>query len=242
MVTRREFLAASTSMVTVGPRQGPGGDSELPVRPRKPGERLGPGTHRLHIGTSRDGVLVVPRLADPAAPAPLALLCHGAGGRARDLATLFAVATAAGVIVLAPDSRGQTWDAIRGTFGPDVEFVRRALDHTFGRCHVDPAHIAVGGFSDGATYGLALGLDNGDLFTHVLAFSPGFLAARRPQGRPRVFISHGQGDTVLAIDATSRRIVPRLKQAGYDVKYREFDGPHTVPHQIALDAFGWFSR
>jgi len=135
-----------------------------------------------------------------------------------------------------------TWDAIRGPFGPDVEFITRALDQTFTRCAVDSRKIAVGGFSDGATYGLSLGIDNGSLFTHVMAFSPGFSAARRPQGRPRIFISHGRSDNILPIDATSRRIVPALENAGYAVTYKEFDGPHAVPENIARDAFTWLTR
>ena len=92
------------------------------------------------------------------------------------------------------------------------------------------------------TYALSLGLDNGSLFTHVIAFSPGFTANRRPQGRPRIFISHGKSDNVLPIDACSRRIVPQLEDAGYAVTYKEFDGPHTVPEPIAQDAFKWFVR
>jgi flavin-binding protein dodecin len=39
-----------------------------------------------------------------------------------------------------------------------------------------------------------------------------------------------------------RRIVPRLRRAGYDVTYREFDGGHTVPPEIALDAASRFAR
>ena len=76
----------------------------------------------------------------------------------------------------------------------------------------------------------------------MIAFSPGFTANRRPQGRPRIFISHGKSDTVLPIDTCSRRIVPQLEDAGYAVTYKEFDGPHTVPESIAQDAFKWFVR
>src|SRR2546425_904676 len=64
----------------------------------------------------------------------------------------------AGVVVLSPDSRGSTWDAIRDGFGPDVTFLNRALARVFDTVSVDPARIAVGGFSDGASYALSLGL------------------------------------------------------------------------------------
>ena len=139
-----------------------------------------------------------------------------------------------------PASRGRTWDVILGDYGPDVAFLDRALAAAFARCAVDPARLAIGGFSDGASYALSLGLTNGDLFGHVLAYSPGFAAPAGQRGHPRLFVSHGTRDEVLPIDVCSRRIVPRLKGAGYDVTYREFDGPHTVPPEIAREGLDWF--
>jgi predicted esterase len=102
---------------------------------------------------------------------------------------------------------------------------------------VDTTRLAIGGFSDGATYALSLGITNGDLFTHVIAFSPGFMVPATQRGEPHVFVSHGTKDQILSIDVCSRRIVRRLRDAGYDVLYREFDGGHTVPAAIAREAF-----
>ncbi len=113
-----------------------------------------------------------------------------------------------------------------------------ALDEVFGAYSVDPRRVAVGGFSDGASYALSLGLINGELFSHVFAFAPGFMAPERLQGKPRIFISHGIADRVLAIDSTSRRIVPQLKRAGYAVDYEEFAGGHEVPDGIARRFLG----
>jgi phospholipase/carboxylesterase len=144
------------------------------------------------------------------------------------------------MILLSPASRGRTWDVILGGYGPDVEFIDRALAAAFERCAVDPARLAAAGFSDGASYALSIGITNGDLFQDVIAFSPGFMAPAGQRGRPRIFISHGTQDTVLPIDQTSRRIVPQLERAGYEVRYREFDGGHGVPPEIALDAVAWF--
>jgi predicted esterase len=117
--------------------------------------------------------------------------------------------------------------------------INRALERIFNLVFVDPGRIAVGGFSDGASYALALGLANGDLFSRVLAFSPGFVPPVPRSGKPRVFVSHGDNDAVLPIDRTSRRLVPALQADGYDVTYREFQGPHTVPAGIAEEAIGW---
>lgn len=141
--------------------------------------------------------------------------------------------------MLAPKSAGPTWDVIRGGFGPDVEAIDIALDAAFSRFPVDPARVAVAGFSDGASYALSLGVTNGDLFSRVLAFSPGFLASRVRSGRPAIFVSHGAADPVLPIDRCSRRLVPRLRAEGYAVDYREFAGRHEVPPDQVRAALDW---
>jgi predicted esterase len=145
----------------------------------------------------------------------------------------------AGVAVLAPNSRDSSWDAIRGDFGRDVSFVNRSLELVFDSVAVDPARIAVGGFSDGATYALSLGLINGDLFRRVVAFSPGFVVDGTPHGTPSFFISHGTEDPILPIDRCSRLIVAALQKRGYDVTFRKFDGGHEVPEEIATEGMRW---
>jgi phospholipase/carboxylesterase len=74
----------------------------------------------------------------------------------------------------------------------------------------------------------------------VLAFSPGFLVVPDPAGRPRIFVSHGTADPVLPIDACSRSFVPALREAGYDVRFDEFDGGHTVPPAVSDAAVAWW--
>src|SRR5688500_16411957 len=132
--------------------------------------------------------------------------------------------------------------AIRGGFVTDVEMLDRTLARVFETVAVDPARIAVGGFSDGATYALSLGLINGDLFRRVVAFSPGFVVDGSPHGTPRFFISHGTADQVLPIDRCSRLIVAGLRKRGYDVTFREFHGGHEIPADIARDGTRWVAR
>jgi predicted esterase len=185
-------------------------------------------------------LLYVPAGYRPDAPAPLVLALHGAGGNAQHgLSPLRALADEAGLVLLAVGAAGRTWDVIVDGYGPDVEAIDEALAHVFGRVAVDADRLAVSGFSDGASYALSLGITNGDLFTHVLAFSPGFMAPAAQHGAPRIFISHGTADRVLPITACSRRLVPTLQNAGYEVEYREFPGGHTVPPEIARDAVRW---
>ena len=196
--------------------------------------------HPLGVARGRDGLLRVPAGHDPQRPAPLVVLLHGSGGDAQGgLAPLLNLADEAGLVLLAPHSRSYTWDAVLGAPGPDVAFLDAALGRAFAQLAVDPERVAVGGFSDGASYALTLGLDNGELFRRVVAFSPGFLVPEEPQGRPGIFVSHGVHDAVLPIDRCSRRVVPALRGAGYDVAYEEFDGGHGVPLAIARAAVSW---
>lgn len=193
----------------------------------------------LGLDRRRDAILQLPKSA-ATAPLPLVVLFHGAGGSGEGvLRRLGAAADAAGVAVLAPDSRGSSWDAIRAGFGPDVTFIDRALERVFQIVSVDPARIAAGGFSDGATYAVSLGLINGDLFRRVVAFSPGFVVAGATHGTPQFFISHGTGDPILPIDQCSRVIVRGLRQRGYEVTFREFNGGHEVPGDIAREGLRW---
>jgi phospholipase/carboxylesterase len=168
---------------------------------------------------------------------------HGAtgSGRAHMRAVLGAV-DRYGVILVAPDSRsGGTWDLIaERRFGPDVAFLDAVLDSVVDRVDADTSRLALGGVSDGASYALSVCLANGDVFSAVLAFSPGFLAVPEPVGAPRVFISHGTADPILPIDACSRAFVPMLSEGGYEVMFREFDGGHTVPPPVADEGVRWW--
>ena len=208
----------------------------------QPAATAQPGTYPLGITRGRDGLIYIPAGYKADQPMPLVVLLHGAGGDARGgLSILQSLADEFNLILLAPESRGRTWDFILDGYGLDVAYIEQALAQTFSRYNIDASRLAVGGFSDGASYALSLGVTNGDLFTHVLSFSPGFMDASRPEGKPRIFNSHGTNDRVLPIDRCSRRLVPDLQRRGYEVIYREFDGPHTVPYDIAREAVAWFT-
>ncbi|MFY9555835.1 MAG: alpha/beta hydrolase-fold protein [Blastocatellia bacterium] len=243
VITRRRFCAISGG-VLVSSAAGAcrfadetreGNDGRLTARPRENVEASAKLERALGLDPARDAFLQLPMTATRA-PMPLVVLFHGAGQSAEwMLHRLGSAADEAAVAVLAPNSRASSWDAIRDGFGPDVSFLNRALERVFESVTIDPTRIAAGGFSDGATYALSLGLINGDLFSRVVAFSPGFLVAGTARGTPRFFISHGTGDRILPIDRCSRRIVRGLRERGYDVTFREFDGGHEVPDDIALE-------
>jgi len=220
--------------------------ARLTARPASRGTRAAeaaPGVHTLDLGPGPEVLVRVPS-TDAAGPPRLVLTLHGAGGNARGgLQPLVPLADFHRLLLLSPSSRDDTWDVIyRRGWGLDVQRIDEALTQVLATFPVDVAHLAISGFSDGASYALSLGLANADLFTHIVAFSPGFVAAAPRVGTPRVYISHGRSDPVLPIHRTTRRIVPRLEAAGVPTTVEEFDGPHLVPPHIAENAVRWLTR
>lgn len=180
----------------------------------------------------------VPRTVEEGRALRLVVFMHGAGGTAKEaLTALRAYADDERLLLLAPKSTQSTWDVITGGYGPDVENLDRLLERVCGSYPIRGYTMA--GFSDGASYALSLGIGNGDVFDTVMAFSPGFSAAQVRNGRARFFVSHGTEDKVLPIERCSRRLVPALERAGYDVTYEEFDSGHFMPQAIKDSAVEW---
>ncbi|GAB3981054.1 phospholipase [Plantactinospora veratri] len=212
----------------------------LSVRPRPPVTPADARSGLLRQETPTGELLALSYAPAPADQRPqhLVLLLHGAGGSPRQaLDLLLPVADEHRLLLVAPKSTSSSWDLIIDGFGPDVRMIDRILDHVLDSHPVD--RLTIGGFSDGASYALSLGLTNGDLFDAVLAFSPGFAAPLVTHGKPRVFVSHGTADRVLPVDRCSRRVVPRLEALGYTVTYQEFDGNHEVPAAVVQQATRW---
>ncbi|HYP23973.1 MAG TPA: hypothetical protein VEV43_10390 [Actinomycetota bacterium] len=206
-------------------------------------KRARTGLFELSVGEGRQPLLFVPESYDPRGPAPFALTLHGANaGAPNGMKRLLPYAEKEGLILLAVASRERTWDVIYGGFGPDVEHIDAALTEVFSKYAIDAQHLAAQGFSDGASYALSLGITNGDLFSHVIAFSAGFMAPGKAHGSPRIYTSHGTTDPILPIGSTSRKYVPQLERAGYDVTYTEFEGGHRTPQYVATEAVEWFLR
>ncbi len=224
--------------------------TRVQARPNAPTTAIEPGAYPLGRGqarirdlTWRDGTLYVPAAAKHR-PVPLLVLLHGGGGRADDFREAFLpLVDEFGVAVVTLDSRDNTWDGIDSPYGPDVLSIDATLRRVFEGVAVDPARLALGGLSDGASYALSVGLANGDLFTHLIAVAPGYFDPPAPPvGRPRIFVGHGVRDNVYSVQMSRRSTVPRLKQEGYDVTYFEFDGPHWVTPAAARRALEWLTK
>jgi phospholipase/carboxylesterase len=185
-----------------------------------------PGRYALELDTGRDGALYVPAGYKPGVATPLLVWLHGAGGGGNVSPALAAMADEFTVIVLAPNAREWTWDAILGEWGPDVEFLQRAMRQTLDRYSIDRARIWLGGFSDGGSYSLSLGISYGDTFRKVFAGAPGVMQPVDVRGKPPIFLAHGRQDETMPIDATSRKFLSRLKALGYDWRHCSITAMH----------------
>jgi phospholipase/carboxylesterase len=199
--------------------------------------------------SGRNGLLYIP--TDHAEPLPLLILLHKAGGSASEWfggsGSYAPYADKGRFIILAPESPGQSWGTGPKKWSYDYLAINRALEEAFARCAIDRSRIGIGGFSDGASYALSLGLANGDVFNYIIAFSPGFIVRAQARGRqgtrgvevPLVYIAHGLSDNVLPIASTSRIFVSSLRKNGYTVEFREFSGGHHLSREVVDQAMNW---
>ena len=203
--------------------------------------------------SDRNGLLYIP--TGHAEPLPLLILLHKAGGSASEWfaggGSCARYAEKGRFIILAPESPSPSWGTGPKNWDYDYLAINRALEEAFGRCAIDRNRLAIGGFSDGASYALSLGLANGDVFSYVIAFSPAFIVRAQARGRigndnkvriPPVYIAHGTADNVLPITSTSRIFVSSLRKNGYNVEFREFSGGHDLSRQVVDHAMTWLTE
>jgi phospholipase/carboxylesterase len=202
---------------------------------------LPPGRNRLGIAEERDAVLYVPQGLDANAEIPLLVMFHGAGGfPEKVLPFLEEHAERNKFLLLAPHSMYPTWDIVIGGSGPDLERLHQALTAVTSHYRIDRQHLGFAGFSDGASYALSIGITNGDIASHVIAFSGGFMSIFMQEGAPQVFIAHGLIDEQLPIDTAGRANAQKLKAAGYDVQLVEFNGLHVIHPPVVSMAVDFF--
>lgn len=211
----------------------------LPAQAAKP--PLPAGRHALPFPEGREAVLVVPEGLAQGIPVPLLVLFHGAGGEANKVLPFFVRwARARHFLLLAPQSMFPTWDVVIGGHGPDLERLEAALQQVASHFTLDPAHLAFAGFSDGGSYALSVGLSNGDVASHVIALSAGFMNTFVRHGAPRVFLAHGRSDTQLPFETSARLHAQRLLEEGVDLTLLPFDGDHVILPGVVERAVAFF--
>ncbi len=219
-------------------------EGRLQATPTAPTKTAAPGLRVERLSaTGRTFGLYVPSTYRPDTPAPVIFMLHGRGDTGGEgIALNFQqIAEDAGVVLVAPNSRGPTWDLILGEVGFDVAFIDGILRWTFDNINVDPARLTLGGFSDGGTYATWLGLRNGALFAKLAVFSGCATVPSGRRGQPRLYVTHGITDSAFPIDDCSRTLVPGLTERGYSVQYQEYEAGHIIPIEVADQVFAWIA-
>ena len=156
--------------------------------------------HAQNDRKSRGGFsLYVPEYYDDTRSWPLVVILHGGSGHGADfLWAWLREARTRGFIVLAPTARGGTWSLMdQDIDGPPIQ---KMIDYVSEHWRVDPDHVLLTGMSDGATYSLLVGLQDGMPFTDYAPIS-GVLHPLnaingnmdRAKGR-RIYLVHGALD------------------------------------------------
>jgi phospholipase/carboxylesterase len=192
-------------------------------------------------------VLLTPETIHAGRRYPLVTVLHGAGRQDELL-----VRACRGepekrqALFLVPRSVLPTWDLIASDARPDLDFLQHAFDLIYRRYPVDPARQALLGYSDGASYALAVGLSNPHVFSAVMGWAAGFLAIddrriRETDPKPAVLLEYGTHDELFPFERVALPMRATLEGMGYSVEFRVDQGGRHWPsgtfHSEALD---WF--
>jgi predicted esterase len=227
------------------------GSLTLRVEPQPPEDGIAPpegGVVTISNGVTK-GYLLLPDAVDPTRAYPLVTVLHGAGRQDELLVRAYRDEPARrGTIFLVPRSTHPTWDLLVGQDRPDLDFLEQAYAEIYRHVRVDHARQALVGYSDGASYALAIGLSNPRLFAAVMGWAAGFVvydsAAVSPTDpRPRILLEHGTHDTVFPFEEIALRNCALLRHLGYEVELRVDEGGiHWPSPGFQPAALDWFLR
>jgi phospholipase/carboxylesterase len=208
-----------------------------------------PRTGVLHADNERNDrggfSLYVPESWEGRGTLPLVVALHGGQGHGRDfLWSWLREARARELLLLSPTSQGRTW-SLMGT-DVDAALLRQMVEGVAERYPVDRARVLLTGMSDGGTYTMLCGLQDGMPFTH-LAPACGVLplglvggGLERARGRP-VYLVHGALDWMFPV-STARMAREALESVGARVVYRELaDLSHTYPRDENPAILDWLT-
>ena len=192
-------------------------------------------------------ILLTPDEIDPDKRYPLVTVLHGAGRQDEVLAKAYRdEPERRQALFLIPRSYHPTWDLIAGAGRTDLDFFEYSYDLVYRRYPVDMERQAIVGYSDGASYGLSIGLSNPHIFRAVMAWAAGFVAfdfsAQEPHDpRPDLLLEYGTHDPVFPFEQIALPMRGHLEAAGYSVEFRvDEGGRHWPSGDFRREALDWF--
>jgi len=221
----------------------------LRVEPRRPeGGIASSAADSFTISNGRtQGFLLAPETIDPERTYPLITVLHGAGRQDELLVRAYREEPAhRQALFFIPRSTSPTWDLLIGDDRPDLDFLEHAYAEIYRRVPIDHARQALIGYSDGASYALAIGLSNPRLFAAIMGWAAGFVVfdpsgAAPTDPRPRILLEHGTDDPVFPFEQIALRNCAILRRLGYEVELRiDSGGVHWPSRGFQPAALDWF--
>src|SRR5579871_6831850 len=173
----------------------------------------GPGVYtvrQMYGSVPRDFVVYIPKSYTGAAPVPLVIVLHGAGGTGAGTESFTgfdALADKEDFVVIYPDGIDTAWNDGRpyapGTTAPDdVTFLDNAVTFMRARLAIDPARVYATGYSRGGMMAYRLGCEEPGIYAAV-----GVVASTMP-----AYLTPNCADTapipVIVFQGTDDPIVP----------------------------------
>ncbi len=213
-------------------------------------EPIGEAAPTGFVQVERDGqqaILLTPDEIDAEARYPLVTVLHGAGRQDEMLAKAYRdEAERRQALFLIPRSYHPTWDLIVGEGRRDLDFLGYAYDLVYRRYPVDVGRQALIGYSDGASYGLSIGLSNPKIFRAIMAWAAGFVAfdfsaVDSDDPRPSLLLEYGTHDPVFSFEQVALPMREHLEGSGYPVEFRvDQGGRHWPSGDFQSEALDWF--
>lgn len=204
------------------------------------------GIAKISNGVTHAFLLTPPEI-DPKRRYPLIMVLHGAGRQDEMLCKAYrGEAAARDALFLVPRSTDVTWDMISGGNRTDLDFLEQVVAGIYQRLPVDPERQALIGYSDGASYALAIGLSNPRRFQAIMGWAAGFVAidprwSAPDDPKPRILLQHGTHDVVFPFETVCEPNVETLRGMGYEVDLRvEQGGIHWPKPEFQQMALDWF--
>jgi predicted esterase len=190
---------------------------------------------------------LTPTQIDPERRYPLVTVLHGAGRQDEMLVKACrGQPDARQTLFLVPRSIAPTWDLITGGGRPDLDFLEFSYDLIYRRYPIDRERQSLVGYSDGASYGLSIGMSNPRIFRAVMAWAAGFVVyddtfVAENDPKPDIYLEYGTQDEIFPFEQVALPMRASLEGAGYTVSFHADEGGRHWPSgYFQGEALDWF--
>ena len=207
-------------------------------------------THNLNFLTS------IPDNYDQEKNYDVIFLMHGFGANMYDLLSLAPMINQSDFIYVFPNAplevnlgfeqKGYAWFPIESNdYVESLDLLNKTIDEALSLFL--PNEIYIGGFSQGGMMAIHAGLLSERDYKGIIALSSKLIESKKFDieknkiENTRLFISHGNFDSIIHID-DGRHMKNKLEELGLSVTYKEYNIAHEISDQVIKDLSDWFSK